>query len=112
MAPTLTMQASLRGIDRHSAQTLGVQDFHGGLAPRSVASSRPTAGTRWPSSPSADLLWASGAGPAIHGGWIKTLWLAFWHQDDALRDPEPCDPACALLCGSPASPEGLRESER
>jgi hypothetical protein len=52
MAPTLTMQASLRGL----------------------------------------------AGPAVHGGWIKTLWPAFWHQDDALGDPEACGqrvPSCA-----------------
>jgi hypothetical protein len=30
------------------------------------------------------------AGPAVHGGGIKTLWPAFWHQDDALGDPAAC----------------------
>ncbi len=29
-------------------------------------------------------------GPAVHGGWIKTLWPAFWHQDNALGDPAAC----------------------
>jgi len=48
LTPTLTIQASLRGIDRHQAQTLG---------------------TRWPSSPSANLLWASGQSrPSTEGG--------------------------------------------
>jgi hypothetical protein len=28
------MQAPLRGIDRHQAQPLGVQDFHGRLGPQ------------------------------------------------------------------------------
>jgi hypothetical protein len=55
MAPTLTMQASLRGL----------------------------------------------AGPAVHGGWIKTLWPAFWHQDDALGDPEACGQRVPGWAGHP-----------
>jgi hypothetical protein len=101
LAPTLTMQASLREIDRHHAQTLGVQDFHGGLAPRSVASSRPTTGARWPSSPSADLLWASWQSRRSTEGASKSSGRPSGNQDDALRDHAPCDPACACCAGHP-----------
>ena len=106
MAPTLTIQASLRGIDRHQAQTLGGRDFHGGPEPQVCRIL--TADRRDPMAvvPLRRPRVGLGAVPAVHGGWIKTLWPAFWHQDDALRDHAPCDPACALLCGSPRARRG------
>jgi len=87
LAPTLTIQASLRGIDRHQAQTLGGRDFHGGPEPQVCRIL--TADRRDPMAvvPLRRPRVGLGAVPAVHGGWIKTLWPAFWHQDDALRDP-------------------------
>jgi len=93
LAPTLTIQASLRGIDRHQAQTVGGQDFHGALGPQVCRIL--TADRRDPMAvaplrrPPVGL----GAVPAVHRGWIKTLWPAFWHQDFALSDPEPLRPS-------------------
>ena len=73
MTPTLTIQASLRGIDRHHAQTLGGQDVHGGPGPQ--VGRILTADRRDPMA----VPVGRGAVPAVHGGWIKTLWPAFWH---------------------------------
>ena len=80
MTLTPTIQASLRGIDRHHAQTLGGQDVHGG---RGLQVGRIlTADRRDPLAvvplrrPPVGL----GAVPAVPGGGIKTLWPAFWHR--------------------------------